>query len=203
MGATNKKPVWYGSIFLRTWRSSWELRVLKYSCSACLLFHAPNPAYILSRVLLGRGRHMPACLPTRDHQGFAITFLAMFVRVSRVQLSYIRHTNWMWFVYVHIQCRGGNCHNLNECHCLLYTSLCTLSIILRVQMLVKASTAPWLTRPLVWRPLVCLGWPWLLYWTEPREICPRNQTSELLWWQQWDSQSRQTSLPGDRKTVVE
>lgn len=98
---------------------------------------------------------------------------------------------------------GGNSHNLNECRCLLYTSLCTLSIILCVQMLVKASTAPWLTRPLVWRPLVCLGWPWLLNWTEPREICPRNQTSGLLWWQQRDSQSRQTSLPGDRKTVDE
>ena len=73
--------------------------------------------------------------------------------------------------------------------------------ILLVWAVVRACTPAWLTRPSVWRPPVCLGWPWLLNWTKQREICPRNQTSEPLWRRPQAVQTRQTSPPEERRTV--
>lgn len=76
-------------------------------------------------------------------------------------------------------------------------------IRLRVRVYARIKTPLWLTRPLVWWPVVCLDWPWLLNWTEQTEICLQNQTSELLWWRPQAVQSRQTSPPAEEKTVIE
>lgn len=182
-----------------------------YSCSSeqesrniCvllfLLLPPSNPVYILSRVPLGLRRHMP---PVSWHVIIRALHSSLFiwvrVCVRACPLFSIYHRLSLYIdVLIEAQILIGRVISLFK-----YTASCVAQCnVTALYRRFYMRFLVWLTSPSNWRPPVCLGWPWLWSWTEWREICPRNQTSELLWWRPQAARSRWTSPPGDREKCV-